>query len=140
MKITTRCPNCRLRSDVSAPCLLLEVWDTEESENSSVHWVCFSCSELVTLPVDLAMVIDLVSAGASVLDNTSRDFRPPHPETAVGGPEFTRDDLLEFHERLADDGWLTLVLGPGGRNESDRSGARDVSDSPERACGPWPPP
>ena len=110
MKITAECPNCRFIAVVSPTCLLLELGDTEDGDGSSVCWICQLCNEFVALPVDLATIIDLACAGASVLASDSAQLGLTHPENASGGPALTRDDLLEFHQCLGDDAWLAAML------------------------------
>src|SRR3954468_11970411 len=94
--IGIQCPVCRRTEDLPASCLLVEVGDgTEErARDSSATWICESCDELVALSVDLTVLLALVAAGASVLDNALEDERPEYPENAVAGDPFTFDDLL----------------------------------------------
>jgi hypothetical protein len=113
--IGVECPSCRVTDELAASCLLLEVGTAAEDDGSSqASWICDTCHEPVTLPIDLTVLVALVAAGATVLDSAQDDASPAptgaHPENPIGGRAFTRDDLLQFHESLQDDSWLTAVL------------------------------
>lgn len=103
--IDVECPACRRFKPVPASCLLLEVGSepADAGDDLSAAWICEICHQLVTLPVELTVFIGLVATGAQLLDSVADDPRPAHPETAVGGRLFTPDDLLDFHEHLAND-------------------------------------
>jgi hypothetical protein len=108
--IAVQCPRCRASENVTSKCVLLEVGSGgDQDERSSASWICGACHELVGLPIDLTVLISLVAVGASVLDTALEDALPARPEKSIGGPRFTRDDLLDFHERLEDDAWLSDV-------------------------------
>jgi hypothetical protein len=65
---------------------------------------CPSCSMMVVKDVDERIVRHLVLAGVEQLI-----WRLPLEiqERPIGGPAFTDDDVVAFHELLGDDDWYT---------------------------------
>jgi hypothetical protein len=122
--IAIQCPACRITDDIPAPALFVDV-DAPTGDNpgtgeagsaATVTWVCGSCAELVSVLVEWAPLLAVVSAGATLLDTSSaidaadssdvEDVRPAHPESPIGGALLTPDDLLDFHQALDGAGWL----------------------------------
>jgi hypothetical protein len=82
--IAVECPACRVVEPVSASCLLLEIGNVaSENGSSCAFWICDTCRELVALPVDLTVLIRLVTAGVSVLDTAPEDASPANQATGT---------------------------------------------------------
>ena len=122
--IAIQCPACRTTDGIPAPALFVDV-DAPTGDDLSapdggpaatVTWVCASCAELVSVPVDWAPLLAVVSAGAALVDTSSglddagslelEDGRPPHPDGPTDGARLTPDDLLDFHQGLSSADWL----------------------------------
>ena len=113
-----QCPACRTTDDIPAPALFVDVDAVTGDEGSAatVTWVCGACDELVSIPVEWAPLLAVVSAGAALVDASettgatdsadAEDVRPAHPESPTGGAPLTPDDLLDFHQGLDGAGWL----------------------------------
>ena len=109
--IVVECAACREIENIAASCLLVEVGNAaDEHAGPRAAWICGSCQVLVTLDVDLTTFVTLVAGGASVLDSTVDTSLPVHPETAIDGPAFTADDLLDLHEQLKNDVEMAVEL------------------------------
>jgi hypothetical protein len=111
--IAIRCPACRTTDDVPAPALFVDVDAPaddlgDEGRAATVSWVCGACDELVSVPVEWAPLLAVVSAGAALIETpeTAGDLRPTHPESHAGGARLTTDDLLDFHQGLDTADWL----------------------------------
>ncbi|MGZ4590703.1 MAG: hypothetical protein ACXV2I_07925 [Actinomycetes bacterium] len=119
--IAIQCPACRTTDDIPAPALFVDA-DAPTADNTgtgeagsaaTVIWVCGSCAELVSVPVEWAPLLAVVAAGATLIDTSSdldssdvEDVRPAHPESPTGGALLTPDDLLDFHQALGGADWL----------------------------------
>jgi hypothetical protein len=115
--IAIQCPACRTTDDIPAPALFVDVDvpTADEGSAAAVTWVCGSCAELVSVPVEWVPLLAVVSAGATLIDTSSaidadssgvEDVRPAHPESPTGGAVLTPDDLLDFHQGLGVADWL----------------------------------
>lgn len=113
--IAIQCPACRTTDDIPAWALFVDVDAPTGDEGSAatVTWVCRSCAELVSVPVEWVPLLTVVSAGAALIDTGSdldgpglEDVRPAHPESPTEGALLTPDDLLDFHQGLGTDDWL----------------------------------
>jgi hypothetical protein len=126
--IAVECPACRIIQAVESSCLLLEVIATEEEDEriASASWICHRCQRLVALPIDLTVLLDLVAAGASVLDASPDENRPPYPESAIDGGPLVLDDLIDFHEKLETDALLADALCREAPEECPPQNARQL--------------
>lgn len=84
---------------------------------------CPVCHLMVTKPTDHRVVDVLVSSGVPL---RTWDV-PAEIEERHEGPAITWDDILDFHFRLNEDGWLTRMIngegsGEGSGNASGRTG------------------
>lgn len=107
-RIRASCPTCG-DVDLRPGDIQLEVVQTERGDvaNGSIYrFSCPTCTDLVTKPAD-KRIVKLLSTGGVAM--SVRDKVPPHPEDPPRGPAFTYDDLLDFHDLLADDGWMELL-------------------------------
>jgi hypothetical protein len=106
-KIAVECPHCRRLQPVPASVLLVDLGEPDDDETctATVWWVCATCSDLASLPVDWEQLMVLLAAGVDLLKADTDDL-VTHPETAAGGAPLTPDDLLELHECLSNDSWF----------------------------------
>ncbi len=116
--IAIQCPACRTTDDIPAPALFVDV-DAPTGDDgpaATVTWVCGSCAELVSVPVEWAPLLAAVSAGAALVETSeaTEDVRPAHPENHTGGARLTPDDLLDFHQALDGADWLDELGAPAG--------------------------
>jgi hypothetical protein len=104
--VSIRCVRCTTTSTPELLALLLEVVGSDLDENAGaiVNWICSGCSSLVSCPVDWPDFLNLVSAGALVVDE--EDPRPTYPESALQGPAWRPDDLLDLHALLLTHDWF----------------------------------
>lgn len=132
--IAIQCPACRTTDDIPAPALFVDVDAVTGDEGSAatVTWVCSACDELVSVPVEWAPLLAVVSAGAAMVETNetvlaedagdAEDARPAHPESPAGGAALlTPDDLLDFHQGLDGADWLDELC---------------ASVEPQRGAGP----
>lgn len=126
--IAIQCPACRTTDDIPAPALFVDVDvpTADEDSAAAVTWVCGSCTELVSVPVEWVPLLAVVSAGATLIDTSFdtdagnsdlgssglEDGRPAHPESPTGGALLTPDDLLDFHQGLGAADWLDELCSP----------------------------
>jgi predicted RNA-binding Zn-ribbon protein involved in translation (DUF1610 family) len=102
--IRTNCPRCgevEMRADV----ILLTVEPT--SGEGTYSFVCPSCEDLVEKPADRKIVSLLKSVGVDVAEH-------PNPleeiEVRPDGPQFTLDDVIDFHFLLSRDDWYEALM------------------------------
>lgn len=109
--ITAQCPACLIRQDLPPSCTLLEIAaaDAEPDTGSTATWICQRCHRLVGVSIDLAVLVDLVRAGAPLLDTADKATAKVYPETITPGLPLTWDDLLDLHEQLAQPDWLNQL-------------------------------
>ncbi|MDX6254912.1 MAG: hypothetical protein QOJ11_1246 [Frankiales bacterium] len=115
--VRIKCIRCTTTSMPELDALLLEVGaDPGEGTGAIVNWICAGCSSLVNCAIDWPDFLDLVSAGAHVIDE-EEDPLPPYPESAKAGPAWRPDDLLDLHALLLTHDWfdkLRATTGPAG--------------------------
>jgi hypothetical protein len=120
--VSISCQRCGLTSTVPVDALLVSVAvdgahdGAHDGTAGSLAWTCDRCADLVTARLDWPALLTLVTAGVTVLDDSSDrsgatdgDALPPHPEHPAGGTPLTRDDLLALHELLGSDRWFDQV-------------------------------
>jgi hypothetical protein len=79
----------------------------EDTEAGTYVFRCPSCEVPVVRPADRPTIDLLISSGCRLeLWQTPAELLEPRP---VGEP-FTHDDLIDFHDRLEDDGWFDALL------------------------------
>jgi hypothetical protein len=124
------CPTCGTSATIPVDALLVSVaggdlgtgLPTEtgapgvEGTAATVAWTCDICADLTGIEIDWPVLLTLVTAGATLLDDASDDELPPHPEHPTAGAPLTRDDLLALHELLASDTWFDQVTSTGCMN------------------------
>lgn len=100
--IKATCPDCG-EIDLTAEDVLLRIGAARSVNNYS--FACPACGDYIQKPADDRVIRLLLSGGVVPV--------PIHvPAEALeihAGPALTYDDLLEFHERLQQDGWLEEV-------------------------------
>ncbi len=100
--IKATCPTC---GEVGLTPDEVELWvDRADKAGSFYAFTCPSCLQVVRKPAD-ARVIRLLSGGGVA----ARDIAPA-PRPRFDTPPLTRDDLLDFHQLLARDGWFDEVV------------------------------
>jgi predicted RNA-binding Zn-ribbon protein involved in translation (DUF1610 family) len=117
--IRTTCPRCG-EVDMGPESILLQV--ARGGREGTYRFTCPTCMDAVEKRADRKIVALLVSAGVDVagratLTETEELFEPeqePLPEDPRGalppGPAFSIDDLIDFHFRLQDDGYIQEFL------------------------------
>ena len=102
--IRTNCPRCgevEMRADV----ILLTV---ESGTGEGIYsFVCPVCEDLVEKPADRKIVSLLRSVGVETAEHAGEVVTS---EERPEGPEFTLDDVIDFHFQLADDSWFDRLL------------------------------
>ena len=110
------CPVCFVTDELPPECIFVEGEAAIEGDADAIAtWICGQCGQLVDLGIDLSMALMLVSAGARLVDARQRQVSDRRPERDTGGPPFTWDDLLDFHDYLQDESATDLLRdeGPG---------------------------
>jgi hypothetical protein len=108
------CPGCTTGTSMPARALLatLDMGGLLEPLGH-MSWVCLSCGRLVTADLEVAHLLQLLTAGVSLLDdgfggsteaveNTDRSSI----ERGGTGPQFTLQDVWSLHELLETDAWV----------------------------------
>ncbi len=109
---TIRCTHCGTTTQIPVTSVLVDVGGRTEDENDggTVSWVCATCGDVVSQPVQWSLLLILVAAGAPLFDEYDEydeyDDRPVHPEAPPAGPPLTQDDLLDLHALLARTSWF----------------------------------
>jgi hypothetical protein len=102
--IRATCGDC---GDVELGTSDLVVRVREETGSGSYVFRCPECALPVVRPADAPTIELLVGSGCELqVWTTPIELTEPRP----AGPEFTHDDLLDFHEQLAGDGWYDDLL------------------------------
>ena len=107
------CPTCATASTVPIDALLISVADGDSDTGASaadstaavITWACGDCADLASVEITWPMLLNLVTAGATLLDESAEDL-PEHPEHPAGGAALAHDDLLALHELLRSDTWF----------------------------------
>jgi hypothetical protein len=111
--VAIKCPSCPTVSNVTVGAVLLDGASgaADEEAAATITWICVGCCMLVDRPIGWQSFLRLVSAGAALVDETEDegDVRPRHPESAVEGPLWTPDDLLDLHTLLTNSDWFAEV-------------------------------
>lgn len=117
--IKATCPNC---GEVTLTPDEVELWiDRSAREDSFYAFTCPTCLCVVRKPADDRVIRLLTTGGVEV-----RHVAPPVPPRPprFSAPQFTHDDLLDFHTMLAADEWFSdlvaLVRREGGRRTGER--------------------
>lgn len=102
--IETICPACRTTVALESCELLLAV---HRHPPATYTMACPNCGALSVKPAESAVVALLGRVGvpAVILEG--------HPESPPSGPQSSLDDLLELHELLATDDWLSQFDSTG---------------------------
>ena len=96
-KIETTCPGCRATVAIEPAEILLAV-----RTPATYTIVCPACGTLTAKHAGAAVVGLL-----RTIEVPTVSFAPSHPESPSPGPPLSLDDLLELHEQLATDDWLS---------------------------------
>ena len=92
---------------------------------SSYRFACPTCDDTVVKPAD-ERIAQLLTTGGVPIEETDElaelaelaaQLDTAHPESPPEGPALTRDDLLDFHLCLQQDGWLESWLATAGERE-----------------------
>lgn len=104
-KVAAECPVCLITDELSPGCMFVEVRSDDEDEgiDTALTWICRTCERLVDVRIDLSTSLTLVAAGAPIVDAAEPETPVGYPENGTGGPPFTWDDLLDFHDYLRSD-------------------------------------
>lgn len=123
---TIECPRCGSVAQLAISALLIEVAGpdlVDDRLGGTVVWICGECTDLVANPIQWALLLSLVAAGALLVEeDVESDARPSHPEHPPTGPQFTSDDLIELYEACAEPEWLDRLITPvdSARSEGPR--------------------
>jgi hypothetical protein len=102
--IRATCGDC---GDVELGTSDLVVRVREETGSGTYVFRCPSCTVPVVRPADAPTVELLVGSGCELqVWATPGEMTEPRP----AGRPFTHDDLLDFHEQLAGEGWFDDLL------------------------------
>jgi predicted RNA-binding Zn-ribbon protein involved in translation (DUF1610 family) len=113
--IRTTCPRCG-EVDMGPESILLQV--TRGGREGTYRFTCPTCMDAVEKRADRKIVALLVSAGVDVAGRgtltETRELFDDEPEDPRGalprGPALTIDDLIDFHFKLEDDGYIQDFL------------------------------
>lgn len=119
--IRVSCPTC---GEIELPSERIELVTVPglEIDRNNTHYTftCSFCDAVVRRPADRITATVLTSGGVAIRPPRHPVFvgRPGHPERPPGGPAFTRDDILDLHLLLEDDGWFAALLAARRRPSS----------------------
>jgi hypothetical protein len=116
------CPDCTADTSMPARALLatLDLGGLLEPLGH-MSWVCLSCGRLVTADLEVAHLLNLLTAGVSLLDDgfggstvamENTDCGASHVERPGTGPQFTLQDVLTLHELLETEAWVQQLADP----------------------------
>ena len=111
--IRTSCPGCG-EVDLNPDAVMVSV--QQETGEGSYRFVCPKCTDPVEKRADRRIVALLKSVGVGVAETAGEAEAPvgvPHPESPPDGPQFTTDDVINFHFMLEDDEALASFLSSG---------------------------
>jgi hypothetical protein len=97
------CPSCSSQNVLPARRMLVRVEDSSLAGGECV-FTCLVCRRTGSVGVESDGVAKMLVAGVAWV--CMREPRVEHPETAAAGPPLTRDDLLDLHAVLEQDGWF----------------------------------
>ncbi|HEX2050745.1 MAG TPA: hypothetical protein VHJ34_08955 [Actinomycetota bacterium] len=103
--IKATCPGCG-EVDLTAEDILLRIGGAKEA--NTYGFSCPDCGAFVEKPADDRVVRLLLSGGVVPL----LVHVPAEALETKSGPPISYDDVLEFHELLADDDWLARATDP----------------------------
>jgi endogenous inhibitor of DNA gyrase (YacG/DUF329 family) len=98
------CPACRATVTLESSELLLAL---RRHPPATYTMACPNCGALTVKPAESAVVALLRRASVPAVSLEG------HPESPPSGPPFSLDDLLELHELLATDDWLSQCDSTG---------------------------
>lgn len=104
--IRATCPTC---GDVELTSQQMQILVCSADLAAAYAFRCPECRLMVTKPTDHRVVDVLVSSGVPL---RTWDV-PAEIEEVHEGPAITWDDILDFHFRLGEDGWLTRMINQG---------------------------
>ena len=104
--IRATCPTC---GDVELTSQQMQVLVCSADLAAAYAFRCPLCHLMVTKPTDHRVVDVLVSSGVPL---RTWDV-PAEIEEVHEGPAITWDDILDFHFRLSEDGWLSRMINEG---------------------------
>ena len=111
--IAAKCPSCQTTQEMPPWGMLLEAGvDAGDTEtDAAATWVCVTCHELVVVPIDLTLLLNLLAAGAPLVAAESDEATEELPEAVTAGPALSFDELIDFHESLQSDDPFAELLG-----------------------------
>ena len=77
--------------------------------DATTTWICVACQQLVIMPIDLTVLLNLLNAGAPMV--IEPDDGLSEQPAAPAGPPLTFDELIDFHESLQQDDALAELRG-----------------------------
>jgi predicted RNA-binding Zn-ribbon protein involved in translation (DUF1610 family) len=105
--IKATCPTC---GEVALTPDDIELRVDEQAVDASFYgFSCPRCDETIRKPADERVVRLLVSGGVPALP-VEPEMTPVRLADRFDHPPLTHDDLLDFHQALAGDGWLDRLL------------------------------
>jgi len=116
-RIRATCPHCGevdLRPDDVSLHIVRSPGDddTEVREGSAYRFECPSCETVIEKPAD-ARIARLLTTGGVTVEVEDADAQivalPEHPELPNGGPNFSLNDLIDFHFLLERDDWFGVL-------------------------------
>lgn len=100
--------NCTTCGDVELLSRDMRVRVCRDDNSGTYSFCCPRCEGIVVAGAEPRIVELLVTSGVKLI---TWDLPAELYEIHHGDP-ITHDDLLDFHELLADDGWMETVLRP----------------------------
>jgi predicted RNA-binding Zn-ribbon protein involved in translation (DUF1610 family) len=111
--IRTTCPRCG-EVDMGPEAILLSV--LQGGREGTYRFTCPTCMDAVEKRADRKIVALLVSAGVDVMSGETAEERmdplwgddeaETSPAPRSSGPDFTADDVIDFHFMLEDDDYI----------------------------------
>lgn len=111
--IRTTCPRCG-EVDMGPEAILLSV--LQGGREGTYRFTCPTCMDAVEKRADRKIVALLVSAGVDVASGETAEERmdplwgddesETRPAPRSNGPDFTADDVIDFHFMLEDDDYI----------------------------------
>lgn len=98
--IRTTCPTCHLSIELAPGAVELRA--KAFGSTPGYAFACPVCATAALLPAD-PFTLAIITAAQVTL-------QPVHPERHSGGPAFTFDDVLDFHQLLQRPDWFTQLV------------------------------